>query len=376
MAQKRTGTNEGREYCYQYAVKVICTADIPGTSQTSSSVLPGMYMTAVNIHNPSIKETQYRVKLVLAEPSKFKKSSLAPNHGTRWDCDRITNAFGPFIHGVEGFLVIESKNSLDVTAVYTAGKVGDQVESIDVEQIRERLLVERPCPSPEERLDHFKVYEVEKVEVDFRVRLTDQFDANSKEAHLHALSFFANPTSKVHENGAEVSITDANGHLNWYAIKQEQQEPRRTIRFQNQFGQHSVDIKDPRFLLVPTQKISDEGSVSPESLDHYKCYEVIKVNTAPQPPVVTLGDQFVSEENVQVRKPRFFCLPVMKEREGGEAHDIMNADDHLAVYDISPKEHQRGIEVKDQFEEHSLQVIQSVLLAVPTEKQAAVAHEN
>ena len=98
--------------------------------------------------------------------------------------------------------------------------------------------------------------------------------------------------------------------------------------------------------------------------------------SASNPYYYTIDKGEASEENVQVRKPRFFCLPVMKEREGGEAHDIMNADDHLAVYDISPKEHQRGIEVKDQFEEHSLQVIQSVLLAVPTEKQAAVAHEN
>ena len=369
------GANEGREYCYQYAAKVLCTAHIPGTSQTSSAVLPGAYMTAVNIHNPSRKETKYRVKLVLAEPSQFIKGALAPNHGTRWDCDRITNAFGPFIHGIEGFLVIESNNSLDVAAVYTAGKIGDQVKSIDVEQIRERLLKEKPCPSPEDGLDHFKVYEVDKVEVGFRVRLTDQFADNPKESHLHSLSFFANPTSKVHKNGEEVSIKDKNAHLTWYEIDQEQQEPRRTVRFANQFGEHSVDIKDPRFLLVPTQKISDEGSEFPESLDHFKCYEVIEVNTAPQPPVVKLSDQFGSEQ-VKVRRVRFFCLPVMKERENGEVYDIMNAADHFAVYDITPKEHQLGIAVKDQFEERDLKVIRSMFLAVPSEKQAVVAHED
>ena len=373
MAQKRNGMKEGREYCYQYAVKVICTADIPGTSQTSSSVLPGVYQTAVNIHNPSIEKTRYRVKLVVAEPSIFFNDSLEPNHGTRWDCDRIRHAFGPFIHGVEGFLVIESNNSLDVTAVYTAGKIGGQVVSIDVEQIRERLLVEKPCPSPEEEeLDHFKVYEVDEVEVDFRVRLTDQFDDAPKEAHLVALKYFANPTSKIHDNGAQVSIKDANRHLNWYAIVQEQREPLRTIRFINQFGQHSVDIRNPRFLLVPTEKTSDEGSVFPESLDHYKCYEVVQVNSAPPPQVVTLGDQFVSQQTVKVGQPRFFCLPVMKEREGGEVHDIMNAEDHLAVYDITPKKHVLGIGVRDQFEDRALKVIRSVLLAVPTKKQDVV----
>ena len=365
---------EGTKYFYQYAVKVICTADIPGTSQTSSSVLPGMYQTAVNIHNPSMEMAHFRVKLVVAEPSKFIEDTLKPNYATRWDCDRITVAFGPFIHGVEGFLVIESSHSLDVTAVYTAGKVGDQVESIDVEQIREREIVGEPGPPPKE-LDHFKVYEVDKVEVDFHVRLTDQLDAAPKEARLEALKYFANPTRKVHHN-AQVDIKDANRHLTWYAIIQEQPEPRRTIRFVNQFGEHSVDIGKPRFLLVPTQKLSDEGSVFPETLDHYKCYEVLQVNSAPTLPVVILGDQFGSQDNVQVGKLRFFCLPVMKEWDGSEPHDIMNADDHLAVYDIPHKDRELEIAVRDQFEERGLKVIRSIGLAVPTEKQVVKVHRN
>jgi hypothetical protein len=69
-------------------------------------------------------------------------------------------------------------------------------------------------------------------------------------------------------------------------------------------------------------------------------------------------------------------LPVIKERENGEVFDIMNEEDHLAVYDISPKDHQVGIAVKDQFEEREVKVIRSVMLAVPTKKQAVVAHED
>ena len=56
------------------------------------------------------------------------------------DCDQVARDFGPFIHGVEGFLVIESTQSLDVTAVYTAGKNGGEVESIAVEHIWERKI--------------------------------------------------------------------------------------------------------------------------------------------------------------------------------------------------------------------------------------------
>jgi hypothetical protein len=59
----------------------------------------------------------------------------------RVDCERIARAYGMrFIHGAEGFLVVESAHSLDVTAVYTAGPVAEGVHSIDVEQIRERQL--------------------------------------------------------------------------------------------------------------------------------------------------------------------------------------------------------------------------------------------
>ena len=44
------------------------------------------------------------------------------------------------IHGFEGFLVVESTQSLDVVAVYTAGARGAEVASIDVEHVPERRL--------------------------------------------------------------------------------------------------------------------------------------------------------------------------------------------------------------------------------------------
>jgi hypothetical protein len=223
-------------------------------------------------------------------------------------------------------------------------------------------------------LDHFKVYEVERVAVDFKVSLSDQLDPNPKEGKLEALALFANPIRKVHAGG-QFGIKDTNAHLTWYVLAQPQVEPRRTIRFRNQFGQHSVDTREPRFLLVPTQKTSDGGAF-PDSLDHYKCYEIVNVNTAPPPPVVTLGDQFGLEQNVPVGKPRYFCTPVKKEREGEPPVGIQNAADHLAVYDLPPQPHPLDIKTHDQFGDRALKVTQSVLLAVPTEKQAVVAHQN
>ena len=170
----------------------------------------------------------------------------------------------------------------------------------------------KPTPKPE-KLDHFKVYQVDSLGFDLPVLLKGQFDNNEIKASLTALTHFANPTSKFHR-GSKTKIKNPDGHLNWYALRQEQPEPRRTIRFENQFGKHSVVIKDPKYLLVPTQKTSHKGSKFPKSLDHYKCYEVIDINSMPNLPTVTLEDQFGREDSVRVRKPIYFCVPVSKNR--------------------------------------------------------------
>jgi hypothetical protein len=73
--------------------------------------------------------------------SKFVNSVLRPDGATKVGCDSIHKRFGlTFIHDIEGFLVIQSSQSLDVTAVYTAGPRGSEVASIEVEQIRERRI--------------------------------------------------------------------------------------------------------------------------------------------------------------------------------------------------------------------------------------------
>ena len=224
-------------------------------------------------------------------------------------------------------------------------------------------------------LDHFVVYEVKRVAANFGVSLTDQFAPAAKDAKTEALTRFSNPTRKVH-GATAIGVSDINAHLSWYTINQPQVEPRRTVRFRNQFGQHSVDIKTPRFLLVPAQKTSHAGSAFPEKLDHYKCYEVIRINTAPTPPVVKLRDQFGQQPAAQVGKVRFFCNPVVKKRAGQRTKPIINKVDHLAVYAMPLLPKPVRIKVKDQFGERALEVVQRVLLTVPTEKQVAVAHPN
>src|SRR5688500_11219714 len=116
--QRRSPDAEEPKRRYQYAAKFLCTANIPGTSQVTTSVLPGAYSTAVNIHNPNEETVQLREKIALGPEfvSDFVEDELKSDALLRIDCGQIASRFGPFIHGAEGFLVIESSHSLDVTA--------------------------------------------------------------------------------------------------------------------------------------------------------------------------------------------------------------------------------------------------------------------
>lgn len=70
--------------------------------------------------------------------SQFGYDKLDPDGAVFVDCRRLKE-FNMNPGAFEGFLVIESRTSLDVVAAYTAG-ADDQVRSMDVEYIRERLL--------------------------------------------------------------------------------------------------------------------------------------------------------------------------------------------------------------------------------------------
>jgi hypothetical protein len=144
MARKAVTAKARIRYRYQYAAKFLCTANIPGTSQTTSSLLPGVYVTVVNIHNSASRTARIRKKLAITTPpeiSKFITDQLASDEAVKVDCEQVTHDYGiVFIHGVEGFLVIESTESLDVIAVYTAGHRGGEVESLAVERVHERIL--------------------------------------------------------------------------------------------------------------------------------------------------------------------------------------------------------------------------------------------
>jgi len=140
-SKKAPAAAAAQRFPFQYAAKFICMSDIPGTSQQSAGLLPGNYQTAVNIHHPGKAVARIRMKLATGGViSPWKGAALKYDEVMQVNCAQIQDFGVHFIHGFEGFLVIESTESLDVIAVYTAAPVRGEVSSIDVETVRERKL--------------------------------------------------------------------------------------------------------------------------------------------------------------------------------------------------------------------------------------------
>lgn len=218
-------------------------------------------------------------------------------------------------------------------------------------------------------LDHFLVYEHDPFPAGFNVALFGQFDVNNQQTNLPQHTHFANPVKKTHSGGT-FGIADPWRHLVWYRIVSFVAEPIRTVRYRNQFGQASVQIREALYLLVPAEKLSHPGgSQPPTNADHYKCYRIIALNQVPPTPIVTLSDQFQTRSNVGVFSPRLFCVPVRKIH-GGSIFPINNPIEHLVVYDLSPWTFEIPVTTRDQFLVSDFKTRRAVWLAVPTEKQA------
>lgn len=217
------------------------------------------------------------------------------------------------------------------------------------------------------KLDHFKLYLVEPHEAEFKVTLKGQFDKEPKVALLTKLSQFAVVVRKNKEE-----IVDKNAHLTFYEIKQEEEEPGRVVKIENQFGEQKFRIGHAVGILVPAEKVED-GLEFPKELDHYKCYRVLR-GAEPVDKAVALADQFRKDE-VKVGLPTMFCVPVVK-RHGDKEYKINNEKDHLTFYAITATpdtEKTKG--VVDQFDKRKLRITRGVMLGVPTYKLAFEVEE-
>ena len=120
---------------FQYAVKFVCG------KPDSDVVAPGMYFTAVNVHNPGRERAVFLKKFAVALPNqkpgpvgKLIEAKLESDEAFAIECKEIgertrTSGF------VEGFVVIESRAELDVVVVYTASGSGGGVQTMELERV-------------------------------------------------------------------------------------------------------------------------------------------------------------------------------------------------------------------------------------------------
>jgi hypothetical protein len=128
----------------QYAAKVMCgKSNRPG-------VAPGVYYTAVNVHNPGRDSVLFRYKFALTGPNQqpgpitpWIPSSLRYDQAIEIECtDSLVRVGRGF---AKGFLVIETTHEeLDVVGVYTVVGSTKAVQALAIERVPVRHTVLGP----------------------------------------------------------------------------------------------------------------------------------------------------------------------------------------------------------------------------------------
>ncbi len=187
-------------------------------------------------------------------------------------------------------------------------------------------------------LDHFTCYKTGPTKGSIKfggrpnppgVGLEDQFGAST--VAVKKSKFLCAPTNK---NGEDPTAPTHAEHLEGYQIKPAEKRVLPTnLTVTNQFGAIQVDAKKESHLLVPTVKSLTAPPSLPGSfvVDHFQCYKAKLSKGAPKfLPIlgVTIQDQFRTMQ-VDVKKPRYLCVPVDKNGEG--IHDSVS---HLMCYQV------------------------------------------
>jgi uncharacterized repeat protein (TIGR01451 family) len=144
---------------YEYAAKFICGRQ---TDPQDLTLAPGQYATAINIHNPNDEKVHFFKKVALTERDQ-KPGRVLPvavdgllyDQALRLDCMdlrrrlALTNSNEALL---EGFAIIQSPRSLDVTGVYTTSALrcegsnrADYLQKSDDEERQKYENLERKC---------------------------------------------------------------------------------------------------------------------------------------------------------------------------------------------------------------------------------------
>jgi hypothetical protein len=132
---------------YEYPVKFLCGR--PNAPLLEAQVAPGRYFTAINIHNPDLREARtfwYKVAVALPklQPGTitgFVRATLQADRAVELDCPTIRRRIRDEELFHKGFVVIVSEKPFDVVAVYTTTKRGgapEEIATMDIERVKPR----------------------------------------------------------------------------------------------------------------------------------------------------------------------------------------------------------------------------------------------
>jgi hypothetical protein len=230
------------------------------------------------------------------------------------------------------------------------------------------------CPAtasaqaPVFKIDHFWCYITADQPVDETVLLQDQFDRQfvppvRETVLVWSAVRLCNPVRKI--VGTQVTeIKNPDNHLKLYRMFDlgPTVAPTRKVQILNQFGKKTIRVFHQEVLGVPTQKLPH---AEPQDLDHFKCYRAYGGNVKK---VVTLADQFQTQQGLQVTYPFGFCNPTEKIHAGATT-PVTNPDDHLVCYMVARRAFSRaGVVTRNQFGQETLALREPDLLCVPSKK--------
>jgi|ERR687892_1596071 hypothetical protein len=109
-----------------FSAKFLCTIPTNPLILPPGPLVPGIYRTAINIHNPDPVRPVKFTKKALLTPGPVGEpipETLGPNAGFELDCENIQGLAGvaciPEGCFLKGFVVITTEGPLDVVGVYT-----------------------------------------------------------------------------------------------------------------------------------------------------------------------------------------------------------------------------------------------------------------
>lgn len=267
------------------------------------------------------------------------------------------------------FVLISCKPATTTTSTGTAPTTATMTATTAT-TITNPPLVQRPP------LDHYKFWSVRESEpLNKPVWLKGQFDKAPWEASVGNVAYIANPVDKEAKGQPPNHINNAALHYVAYHITPRDKRPAPPpIKVTNQFGKERPwTLGAPELLLVPAAKSLQSPPEKEEPGDHFVCY--LALNHQQAQIEVKLHDQFDDAmdrriETIRDFPPAYFCVPVSKKIDDKPTEEIVDERTHLAIYRIAPPmKFNRPVWTKDQLKSWKLEVIQSELLGVPSEKQ-------